>query len=234
MTTNRSSFPKIVFHVGGPAFHPVAEQAAAISRWLGDGYACSLYDGIDAFEALDDADLLVVMGLHWTGMLNGDGSMPPYRPMGEKHREAFERYVASGRPLLIHHGGIASYDDWPRFGDLLGFTWVWDVTQHSPIGDYRVRPRPTGHPLVAGVDEFPIHDELYYDIRITPGLTPTVHAVADYDGRELPMVMSAEGGRVAGAGRTVYLANGHDMRAFESPAMRRLWINAVQWLLDGC
>jgi type 1 glutamine amidotransferase len=223
-----------VFHVGGPSFHPVAEQAALIAEWLGGRFVCLPYDGIDAFDALDGADLFVIMGLHWTGMLHGDGSMPPYRPMAERHREAFERYVASGRPLLIHHGGIASYDDWPRFGELLGFTWVWDKTQHSPLGDYTVRPLPTGHPLVAGVEPFPIYDELYYDIRITPGLVPTIHAVADFDGRELPMVMSAEGGRVAGAGRTVYLANGHDMRAFASPAMRTLWTNAVTYLLDGC
>ena len=46
-----------------------------------------------------------------------------------------------------------------------------------------------------------------------------------------PMIITAEGGRLAGAGRTVYLANGHDMRAFAAPALRRIWENAVRWAL---
>jgi hypothetical protein len=45
------------------------------------------------------------------------------------------------------------------------------------------------------------------------------------------MVITADGGRVSGTGRMVYLANGHDLRAFESPALRKLWANAVRWLL---
>ena len=111
--------PKIVFHVGGPEFHPVGEQACAISQWLGDGFHAELFDGRAAFENLDDCDLLVLMGLHWTGMKND------YAPLSDEHKMAFESYVASGRPLVSHHGAIASYDDWPRFGELAGFQWVW-------------------------------------------------------------------------------------------------------------
>ena len=103
--------PRIVFHVGGPEFHPVADQARAIASWLGDSYRCEFHDGVDAFDHLDHCDLLVLMGLHWTGM-----APLVYRPMQARHKEAFERYVASGRPLLAHHGAVASYDDWPRFG----------------------------------------------------------------------------------------------------------------------
>ena len=36
---------------------------------------------------------------------------------------------------------------------------------------------------------------------------------------------------VEGAGKVVYLANGHDLRAFECPALRQLWLNAVRWLM---
>jgi type 1 glutamine amidotransferase len=222
---------RIIFHVGGPAFHPVAEQARAVASWLGPGYACEQREGRAAFDDLDGCDLLVLMGLHWTGMREAGAGSLPYEPLEERHRASFERYVASGRPLLCHHGAIASYDDWPRFGELAGFTWVWGVTSHSPIGEHRVRVLPTGHPVVAGVEDYALVDELYYDVRITPGLTPAVLAVAEWDAAERPTVLTAEGGRVAGAGRTIYLANGHDMRAFASPALRALWVNAVAWLL---
>ena len=76
---------------------------------------------------------------------------------------------------------IASYDDWPRFGELLGFAWIWGKTNHSPIADYQVHFLPTDHPIVAGVSDFRIHDELYYDIAITPGLKVQTHAQAEFD-----------------------------------------------------
>jgi hypothetical protein len=119
----------IIYHVGGPPFHPVDQQAQEIARWLGDeNYVHERLEGLAAFERLDNADLLVVMGLHWTGGGN-------YQPMQSRHQAAFENYVASGRPIIAHHGGIASYDDWPRFGELLGFAWIWGrrITHPSAI-----------------------------------------------------------------------------------------------------
>ncbi|MBX7245065.1 MAG: ThuA domain-containing protein [Candidatus Sumerlaeaceae bacterium] len=227
-----SSKSKITFLGGGPAFHPVDQQAAAISAWLGSAYDCSVLDGAMAFDVLSSTDCFVLMGLHWSGMTADWCGNLTYNPPSESQKSAFEGYVASGRPLVIHHGAIGSYDDWPRFGELLGFTWIWDKTSHSPIGNYSVRVLETGSALVAGITDFQIHDELYYDIHITPSLNPKVHAEADYNGKALPMIMTAEGGRVSGAGRTVYLANGHDMEAFKCPAMKTLWTNALNWALE--
>jgi len=215
----------IRFHVGGPDFHPVAEQAQLIAQWLGDRYACDLREGGAAFDDLEKVDLLVVMGLFWTG---GEG----YEPLSSARQQSFAAYVASGRPVLAHHGGIASYDDWPRFGELLGFTWVWGTTEHSPVGEWAVRVLPTGHAVVAGVSDFELTDELYFDVKVSDGLTPTAHAEADYADRKLPMVLTGEGGRTGGAGKTAWLANGHDMRAFAAPAMKQLWINATRWLTE--
>jgi type 1 glutamine amidotransferase len=224
---------RIVFHTGGPAFHPVDQQAAQIAGWLGDGYECQVADGLAAFDLLDGCDLFVVMGLHWTGMGEAWAGSLPYYPLTAKQQGAFERYVASGRPLIAHHGAIASYDDWPRFGELLGFTWVWGVTTHSPLGEHTVEVLPTGHPIVAGVEAYTLFDELYYDVKVTPGLAMSVHAEATWDGQPRPMIVTASGGRVAGAGRTVYLANGHDLRAFACPALAQIWRNAVRWALHG-
>jgi len=228
-----TAHPRLVFHVGGPAFHPVDQQAVQIAGWLGDAYDCRIVDGRAAFDRLDACDLFVVMGLHWTGMVESWAGSLTYDPLGPVQQEAFIQYVASGRPLLAHHGAIASYEDWPRFGEMLGFTWVWGVTSHSPLGDHTVEVLPTGHPIVAGLAGYTLYDELYYDVKVASDLQPTIHAEAIWQGQRLPMVMTATGGRVPGAGRTAYLANGHDLRAFACPALRKLWRNAVHWLLEG-
>ncbi len=224
---------RIVFHIGGPAFHPVDQQARAIADWLGERFAYAWYDGVDAFDHLDDCDLLVLMGLHWTGMKAEWGGRMVYRPMQEKHQQAFRRYVASGRPLICHHGAIASYDDWPDFGGLIGFTWRWGLTTHSPFGDYTIRVRPTGHPVIQNISDYRVQDELYYNVQVAAEFNPVIHADVEWSAVRRPMVMTAEGGRIAGAGKVVYLANGHDMRAFECPALRQLWMNTVNWCWNG-
>jgi len=221
---------KIVFHVGGPSFHPVDQQARLVEQWLGSEYSCTRYDGVPAFEHLSDCDLLVLMGLHWTGLSSSDEVS--YSPMEPVHRRAFESYVGSGRPLLVHHGAIASYDDWPHFGELAGFTWIWGESAHSPIGDYRIEIVGTEHPITKHLKAYEIHDELYYGIRISPELNPEVHATTSWNHQELPMILTASGGRIEGAGKTAYLANGHGLEAFASPALRQIWVNAVEWLLD--
>jgi type 1 glutamine amidotransferase len=217
---------RIVFHVGGPAFHPVDLQANQIVQWLGPEYRCSIHEGARAFDHLDQADLLVLMGLYWTG------SHIEYVPLNGRHKEALERYVASGRPILSHHGAIASYDDWPRFGELTGFAWIWGKTNHSPVGTYTVQVPKSSHPITRELTDYTLVDELYYDIQVTRGLEPTVHATATWNGLSMPMIMSASGGRTAGAGKTAYLANGHDMRAFEGAALKTVWLNTVRWLLE--
>jgi type 1 glutamine amidotransferase len=222
----------IVFHLGGPPAHPVAEQAYRVSQWLGTGYTYGFRESRAAFEDLDGCDLLVLMGTYWTQSPGAEwAGRPPYEPLEDHHMRAFEAYVVSGRPLLVHHGAILSYDDRPRFGELRGFTWEQGHTAHPPFATFTVNVLPTGHPVVAGVDSYAIDDELYYNVRVTPGLDVLVHATAEWGGAAHPMVMTAEGGRTPGAGRLAYLANGHDMRAFAAPALRRLWVNTVHWLL---
>lgn len=224
---------RIVFHVGGPAFHPTAEQAQQIVEWIGDSHECHIAEGVSAFDLLDACDLFVAMGLHWTGMSEEWAGGLHYQPLQTCHQTAIEAYVASGRPVIAHHGGIASYNDWPRYGELLGFTWVWGVTTHSPIGEYTVKVLPTNHPIMAGVSDYTLIDELYYDVQITPGMTVETHAVAMWEGQARPMIVTAYGGRVPGAGRTIYLANGHDLRAFACPMLRQVWCNAIRFALEG-
>ena len=55
---------RLLFHVGGPAFHPVAEQAQVVRSWLaGTGHEATLIEGNAALELLPAYDLLVLMGL---------------------------------------------------------------------------------------------------------------------------------------------------------------------------
>ena len=233
-----SSTPRIRVLVGGP-YHPVAAQFQGFQDDLGARARISLHEGAAVFDHLDECDLLVLAGLHWTGSAPDRHDWPEGVARGgyvrptEAQKAAYVGYVASGRPLLAWHGGIASYDDWPEFGTLLGFRWDWRVTLHSACREWEVRVEPTGHPVVAGVGDYRIEDELYYNVQMTPGLDYAVHAWAPVQDRvRFPMILTGAGGRVAGAGRTAYLANGHSLRSTECPAFRRVVLNTLDWLLS--
>jgi hypothetical protein len=78
-----------------------------VARWLGEDFTCELHEGAGAFVNLARYDPLVVLGLHWTAMAEARWGGLKYRPVTEQQKQAFEGYVASGRPLVAHHGGIA-------------------------------------------------------------------------------------------------------------------------------
>lgn len=65
----------------------------------------------------------------------------------------------------------------------------------------------TGNAYLAG------HDPVEYLKALGPERVVHVHA--------------NEGGRAEGAGRTAFLANGHDLHTFECPALKQLWVNRV-------
>lgn len=228
---------RIVFMVGGPQFHPVAAQAGMIAQWLGEGYAHVLAPGYEAMRHLEDANLLAVMGLYWPGMDQAwAGSMRDEMLAADNERR-LEAFVRSGRPVISHHGGMASYPESAVFGDACGWAWVWGESTHSPLGEWRVRRLPSDHPVVEGVSDFVLEDEIYYRIKVLDPERTLVHAVADFDDAAHPMVSTRD--RRGNLGRRVYLANGHDLRAFSGElvgpggSMRTLWLNAVRWAMDS-
>jgi len=235
---------RIVFQTGGP-WHPVAQQAERVRSWLPADWHLETAFANDALDRLADADLFVAGGMLWPEL---DHPLPDaawtqagisphgYTRPTEAQKEAFRRYVGSGRPLLAFHGGVLCYEDWAEYGRLLGFRWDWGYTGHSTYAAYKVQVDTDRHPVVAGVGDFTVTDELYFNVLLPPEMDATVLARAQFaEWVNFPMVTIAEGpaGRCPGAGRTAYLANGHSMESLEPPAIRQLWLNTLGWLLGG-
>src|SRR6266478_1289422 len=241
----------IVFQTGGP-FHPVDAQAKHIQSWLPSDWKIKSAFGTDAFEQLREADLYVAGGLHWTGLKDLStliGSEPeppiwasaqiekhPYIPPTEAHKAEFRKFVQSGRPILAFHSGILSYDDWPEYGQLLGYRWEQGITDHTLYAEWKVKTR-LSHSIVRNVPDYQLIDELYYNVQVEAGMNQKMHVYAEFGPEQtrpakFPMVITGVGGRIAGAGKTAYLANGHSLKTFECSALRPLWINTLTWLLE--
>jgi type 1 glutamine amidotransferase len=154
-----------------------------------------------------------------------------YERPTESQRIAWKKFVGSGRPVLSFHGGIASYDDWLDYGKLLGFRWLWGVTKHSNYGDWDMVAAADEHPVVASVPKrFTVKDEIYYNVQVEADIGANVWAWAEPGGLRCPLLMTGQGGRIDGAGRCAYFANGHSEETFDSKELRTLLVNTLSWL----
>jgi len=219
----------IRFHVGGPRFHPVDEQATLISTWLDAHHRISVRHDVAAFADLEDVDLLVMMGMYWPGMSADWAGNMSYQPPSTTDKANFLRYCDSKRPMIIHHGAIGGHDDWDEFGQRLGVKWGWQRASHSPFQNHTIQIGPSAHPIIDGLTDFAIDDEIYYKLWMDETRNPTHHAWATWDGAQHPMLTTLDAS--ANVGQAIYIALGHNMRSMEPPAMRRIWHNAVNYLL---
>lgn len=218
----------IRFHVGGPALHPTAAQAERIAAWLGPSVQCSIVADAAAFDALETVDCLVLMGMFWPGMSADWAGNLSYTPLPSNALERFLAFRAARKPLVIHHGAIGCYTDVPAFTAALGVSWGAVRATHSPEQLHHIRVAPQPHPITHGVRDFAITDELYHSLVFDPSRPRTDLLWGDWEGAQHPLLSAFPATATHGA--TVFHALGHGLQAFDPPAMRSLWVNALDWV----
>jgi type 1 glutamine amidotransferase len=80
------------------------------------------------------------------------------------------------------------------------------------------------HPVTAGLSDFDLFDE-YYEFEFADDAVTVLAQRHRADGVAIPVLYARE----FGAGRVVYLALGHDMRAWGEPPVRALVRQALRW-----
>ncbi len=133
-------------------------------------------------------------------------------------------HVRSGGGLLGMHGASICFDDWPEWRDLLGGVWRWDRSTHPPLGGpVRVSVVTDAHPIVAGIPDFDVVDEVYGFLDRADdvvGLMSSPHGGTDH-----PLLWARSFGR----GRVVYDALGHHVASFAVPEHRTIVRRAARW-----
>jgi type 1 glutamine amidotransferase len=146
-----------------------------------------------------------------------------------EQQQALADAVAGGKGLVgIHCANIMGWRDGgldpadrPLF-ELLGNRYL----SHGP-GHHEGRHTieiVAKHPVTAGVEDFELFDE-YYEFDQADENIRVLAQRRRADGVIIPVMYTRE----VGAGRVVYLALGHDMRAWGEPPFRRLVRQALVW-----
>lgn len=136
--------------------------------------------------------------------------------------------VESGVGIAGWHGGMGdSFRNNVRYQFMVGGQWV---AHPGGVIDYEVNITKPEDPIVAGLDDFPMHSEQYY-MHVDP--SNEVLATTTFGGEYCPWiegtVMPVAWKRTYGAARVFYTSLGHVASDFEVPEARQIVERGMLW-----
>ena len=150
-----------------------------------------------------------------------------------KHREVFLPAIARGLGFSTLHFACDISNEAKaeglhlKFLEALGAFYDAGYSR-NPMNDVTFRPANLGHPVLRGLGELAIHDEVYFKLRFAPYTQPLWVARikegdGDYDRWVSWVTERADGGRSFG------FTGGHFLKNFGAEAFRRHLVNGILW-----
>jgi hypothetical protein len=130
--------------------------------------------------------------------------------------------------VFLHHS-LVSYQEWDEFENIIGGRYFLsgleqDSSTYRHDVDIPVRVIHKDHPVTKGIDDFMIHDEVYGNFKVLPGVQALLSTTHPESGKIIGWT------NIYGNSRIVYLQLGHDHYAYENPNYRRLLKQAITWV----
>lgn len=145
-----------------------------------------------------------------------------------KFKGLFERGIGY---VALHHA-LMSFEDWPEYGRILGGHYpkpakgkpqVTDAVGYQHDVEMNVTVSDATHPIVAGLKDFLIKDEIYWGTTTANDIRPFLRTTH-------PKSMNPIGWtRTEGKARIAFLQLGHDRNAFENESFRKLVAQTIRW-----
>ena len=204
----------VLFSGGGDyvdPWHPFADTSAVVAEVLrDDGFDVETVDRIDVLASrLAGADLLVV---------NAGGGPQPH-PLDARLSDLIAQ---SPGALLVLHVAATLLPEHPEWERRLGGRWVRGTTMHPARGPL-VLTAAEADPITEGLASIRTVDEAYSWLRVAEDAR--VFYTQGHAGETHPVAWAVErDGR-----RAAYDALGHDVEAYDAPAVRELLRRLARW-----
>jgi hypothetical protein len=229
MPSATAAAPAVI--VSGGVAHDFPATSAELVRVLDEaGLGATVDEDVESvltgLGAAEQRPLVVLNLLRWTMRVERYSHLRDRWSisLSEDARAGLLAHVRSGGGLLAMHGASICFDDWPQWRALLGGIWRWDRSSHPPLGgSVHVAVATDRHPIIAGVGDFEVVDEVYGFLDRTEdvvGLMSSPHG-----GVEHPLLWA----RQFGDGRVAYDALGHHVASYAVPEHRRIVQRAARW-----
>jgi len=211
--------------LSGGVAHDYARTSAMLADVLAEvGIESAVRDDFAVVESggLLDYDLLTLNCVWWTCDQTPEWRDEWHFELSEAARHGILEFLSHGKGLLALHCATICFDDWAEYREILGAWWEWGHSRHAPLQEQTMRV-VGDHPIVAGMADFRIVDELYTNARAAGELAPLI--VAEWEGVTHPILWV----RNYGLGRVCYNALGHGPEAFANPSNRLLLQRGALW-----
>jgi len=145
-------------------------------------------------------------------------------PATQAMKAKLAAYVKGGGGMCLSHFACGAFMEWPEFVTLSGR--VWNGEGHDKRGPFQVKVVDQNHPVTQGLGaSFETDDELYFCLKGEPRVHVLCEAFSRVKKANHPQAFVYE----PGGGRVFVSTLGHDVRAYEPEAVKRLYRQGAAW-----
>lgn len=150
-----------------------------------------------------------------------------YQDITEAQKKAYLKQLNEGKGMVFLHHSLVSYQNWSEFQSIIGGKYLLEDLNDHPKSTYKhdvdimVSIVDEKHQILAGMNGFQLHDEVYGKYIINKGITPLIKTTHPESVDTIGWYHIYKNSRI------VYLQPGHDHHAFESENYRSLVRRAI-------
>jgi type 1 glutamine amidotransferase len=150
----------------------------------------------------------------------------------ETQKASFFGILRRGTGLVVLHHALVSLQEWPEYEKIIGGRYPESASKSGAVTDtvgyqhdveFPVLIVAKNHPILAGLENFQIKDEIYWGFRVGNDVTPLISTTNPKSGKPLGWCREQEKSRI------VYLQLGHGPSAFQNENYRRLVAQSIRW-----
>jgi len=146
---------------------------------------------------------------------------------------SFVNLLRTGVGVVSLHHNLCAHRQWEEFRRIIGGKFCFEATvidgnTYGPGGAatdqmLRVSVADRGHPITRGLEDFEIHDEIYWGCYTDPGSRVLLRT--DHPKSHPALAWATKYGN----SRVFYMQLGHDRQAWCHPSYRELLARSIRW-----
>lgn len=152
----------------------------------------------------------------------------------EKEKNSYSRLLEAGKGLLFLHHSICAYQDWPEFESIIGGKY-YEKKKNDKFGassyennvDFYVQMVHTSHPVIKGIKDFVLHDEVYGNLEVIPEIYPLLSTDHPKSNILIGWTLKKQNSKI------VFIQPGHDKNSFTNPDYMRLIKQAISYIAEN-
>ncbi len=152
----------------------------------------------------------------------------------DNEKESYYRLLKTGKGLLFLHHSVCAYQDWPDYENIVGGKYYekkkddqFGASSYEHDIDFQVKIEHPSHPVTKGLKDFELHDEVYGNLEVLPGVYPLLSTNHSKSNHLIGWTLTKDNSKI------VFIQPGHDKNSYNNPNYRKLLIQSIRYISKG-